>query len=52
MASHIRSTGKSHAPKNSIMFEKIMPLLLVLLGILTIVLIGFATGVLLGFIHL
>ncbi len=52
MASDARRSGKSRAPKNSVMFEKIMPVLLIALGILTVVLIGFATGVLLGFIHL
>ena len=43
---------KSHAPKDSVMFEKIMPVLLIALAILTVALIGFAAAVLLGFIHL
>ena len=43
--------GKSRVPKNSMLFEKIVPILLVLMGVLTLVLILFAAGVLLGFIH-
>ena len=52
MTNDVHRTGKSRAPRNSVMFEKIMPILLIALGILTVVLIGFATGLLLGFIHL
>ena len=52
MGNESRSTGKSHVPKDSMFFEKAMPVLLILLGILTVVLIGFAAGLLLGFIHL
>ncbi len=51
MAGPVRDTSKSHAPENSVMFEKIMPMLLILLGVVTIVLIGFAAALLLGFIH-
>ncbi len=51
MATSIRNTGKSHAPK-SVMFEKVMPVLLIALGVVTVLLIGFAAGLLLGFIHL
>lgn len=51
MGNETRNVGKSHAPKNSVMFEKVMPMVLILLGILTIVLIGFAAALLLGFIH-
>ena len=43
--------GKSRAPKNSMLFEKLVPALLILMGVLTVVLILFAAGVLLGFIH-
>jgi hypothetical protein len=43
---------KSHMPKNSLMFEKVIPVLLILMGILTVALILFAAGVLLGIIHL
>jgi hypothetical protein len=51
MATPIRNPGNSHAPK-SVMFEKVMPILLIALGILTVLLIGFATALLLGFIHI
>ncbi len=46
-----RSTNKSHMPGNSMLFEKIVPVLLVLMGTLTIALILFAAAVLLGLIH-
>ena len=44
--------GKSRAPKNSVMYEKIVPALLIAMGVLTVILIGFAAALLLGFIHL
>jgi len=43
--------SKSHAPENSFLFEKLIPGLLIAMGILTVVLILFAAGVLLGLIH-
>ena len=52
MTDEIRRNGQSHAPKDSVMFEKVMPVLLLALGLLTVVLIGFAAALLLGFIHL
>ena len=51
MASESRNSGKSRAPKNSMLFEKIVPALLILMGVLMVVLILFAAGVLLGIIH-
>ena len=45
------SRNKSRTPTNSILFEKLVPALLILMGVLTVVLILFAAGVLLGFIH-
>jgi hypothetical protein len=48
-ASH--ANKKSHMPENSLMFEKVIPALMILMGILTIVLILFAAGLLLGIIH-
>jgi hypothetical protein len=42
---------KSHMPDNSLIFEKVVPVLLILMGILTVGLILFAAGVLLGVIH-
>ncbi len=46
------SRVKSRAPRDSIFFEKAVPVLLVVMGLLTVILIGFAAGLLLGFIHL
>jgi hypothetical protein len=43
--------GKSHMPQNSVFFEKVVPVLLVILGIITLGLMLFAAGVLLGLIH-
>ena len=43
--------SKSRMPRNSILFEKVVPALLVFMGVLTILLILFAAGVLLGIIH-
>ncbi len=51
MGNEMRNTGKSRAPKNSILFEKAVPALLIFMGVLTVVLIVVAAGVLLGFIH-
>jgi len=42
---------KSHMPKDSFFFEKAVPVLLTLMGIVTIGLILFAAGVLLGFVN-
>lgn len=42
--------NKSHIPDNSVMFEKVVPALLVFMGILTVILVLFAVGVLVGFI--
>lgn len=52
MSNEDRMPGKSHAPKNSVMYEKIVPALLIAMGILTVILIGFAAALLLGFIHI
>jgi hypothetical protein len=46
-----RLGGKSHMPSDSLFFEKIVPVILVVMGIVTVVLVLFAAGVLLGFIH-
>jgi hypothetical protein len=56
MSSHALSSSrlsadKSHAPENSVLFEKIIPVLLILMGILMLALILFAAGVLLGIVH-
>lgn len=42
---------KSHMPEQSFFFEKILPILLIGMGILMAVLILFAAGVLLGVVH-
>ena len=51
MAIQTKAHSKSHIPQNSILFEKIVPILLVLLGLITVGLILFAMGVLLGIVH-
>ncbi len=51
MSAQVRINAKSHIPKNSILFEKIVPVLLILLMVVTIGLTLFAAGVLLGIIH-
>ncbi len=52
MGNENHTAGKSRAPKDSLMMEKVVPILLILMGILTLVLIGFAAALLLGFIHI
>jgi hypothetical protein len=47
-----QTNKKSHMPEKSLMFEKVIPVLLILLGILTVALILFAAGILLGLIRL
>ncbi len=51
MRSLIKPPGKSRSPKDSVLFEKIVPLLLLGMGLLMVILILFAGGVLLGIIH-
>ena len=51
MTDDSHTNQKSHMPKNSLMFEKVIPVLLILMGILTVALILFAAAVLLGIIH-
>jgi hypothetical protein len=43
--------GKSHMPSNSLFFEKVVPALLILMGIVMVALVLFAAGVLLGIVH-
>jgi hypothetical protein len=43
--------SKSHMPKDSLFFEKIVPISLITLGIITLGLILFAAGVILGIVH-
>jgi hypothetical protein len=51
MSSNKRIAKKSHIPDNSILFEKIVPALLILMGLITLGLILFAAGVVLGYVH-
>ena len=44
-------TAKSHAPEDSALFERVIPVLLIAMGVLTVLLILFAAGVLLGIVH-
>lgn len=41
---------KTHIPKDSLLFEKIVPASLIVMGVITLGLILFAAGVLLGFV--
>ncbi len=41
----------SRMPDHSVFFEKVVPVLLALMGLLTLTLILFAVGVLLGIVH-
>jgi len=45
-----RKASQSHMPAQSIFYEKIVPLLLAGMAILTVVFIVIAAGILLGFI--
>lgn len=47
----IQPDNKSRIPENSFFFEKVVPALLIGMGILTAMLILFALGVLLGLIR-
>ena len=51
MTGQPRSNSKSHIPKDSIFFEKIVPMALILMGLITLGLILFAAGVLLGIVQ-
>lgn len=52
MPDDLHANKRSHMPENSLIFERLVPALLILLGILTLALILFAAGVLLGIIHI
>ena len=51
MAAQPQVNHKSHIPKDSVFFEKIVPLSLIVMGVITLGLILFAAGVLLGVIR-
>ena len=48
---HAPANSKSRMPENSVLFEKIIPALLMSMGILMVLLILFAAGVLLGIVQ-
>ncbi|GAB4459491.1 MAG: hypothetical protein OHK0041_24010 [Anaerolineales bacterium] len=50
MSEKNRVNSKSHMPKDSFLFEKIVPVSLAVMGIVMLGLILFAAGVLLGFV--
>ncbi len=45
------STSQSHMPKDSVLFERIIPVVLIVLGLITTGLMLFAAGVVLGIVH-
>ena len=47
----IHRKSKSHMPQNSVFFEKIVPIVLIILGIIMLGLMLFAAGVLVGLVH-
>ena len=51
MAVQTKSNSKSHIPEKSFLFEKVVPIALIVMGIITLALMVFAAGVLLGLIH-
>ena len=42
---------KSHMPENSVFYEKVVPIVLIVMAIITTALILFAAGVLLGIVR-
>jgi hypothetical protein len=51
MATQSSSKSKSHIPKDSLFFEKIVPVSLFAMGVITLGLILFAAGVILGLVR-
>jgi hypothetical protein len=51
MATQSLPKSKSHMPRNSILFEKVIPALLILMGVIMLGLMLFAAGILLGIVH-
>ncbi len=51
MANQISLKSKSHMPKDSLFFEKIVPVSLITMGVITLGLMLFAAGVILGIVH-
>jgi len=51
MANSTSMKSKSHMPKDSLFFDKIVPVSLIAMGVITLGLIVFAAGVILGIIN-
>jgi len=51
MADQISLKRKSHMPKDSLFFERIIPIALITMGIIMLGLILFAAGVIVGIVH-
>lgn len=51
MAKQISGKSKSHMPKDSLLFEKIVPVSLIAMGVVMLGLILFAAGVILGIVQ-
>ena len=51
MANQTDMKNKSHMPKDSLFYEKIVPISLITMGVITLGLILFAAGVILGVVH-
>ena len=51
MAVQTKANNKSHIPEKSFLFEKIVPIALMSMGVITLGLMIFAAGVLLGIVH-
>lgn len=51
MTDQTRAKNKSHIPKNSLFFEKIVPISLIAMGVVTLGLILFAAGVILEIVR-
>jgi uncharacterized membrane protein len=48
---HIVSKEQSHIDRDSVLFERIVPIALVVMGIVTVVVILLALGILLGVVN-
>jgi hypothetical protein len=51
MAIQTKANSKSHMPRNSFFFEKLVPIALIAMGVITLGLMLFAAGIALGLIH-
>ena len=51
MAIRPQANSTSHIPEKSFLFEKIIPIVLIVMVVITFSLMVFAAGVLLGIIH-